>query len=187
MSGASADGSGDAVRLAWPDDATTIAALQREAWLVDWLEPDQLDPAHLDGAFGDLEEHAERWRSTLTHSPEARFRVLVATSNDVVVGYVVVHPGTDPDADPVRDAEMGDLAVLPAARRDGHATRLVQAAVDTAAADRFAYLRTWVAAGDDGARLLLTSGGWASDGAYRELEAPDGRRVKQVRLHTAVS
>ncbi|WP_290580739.1 GNAT family N-acetyltransferase [Aeromicrobium sp.] len=182
MSGASAAGSGDAVRLAWPDDATTIAALQREAWLADWLELDQLG-----AAFGDLDEHAGRWRSTLTHSPEARFRVLVATSDDVVVGYVVVHPGTDPDADPVRDAEMGDLAVLPSARRAGHGTRLVQAAVDTTAADRFVYLRTWVAAGDDGARLLLTSGGWSSDGAYRELEAPDGRRVKQVRLHTAVA
>ena len=113
--------------------------------------------------------------------------MLVATSNDTVVGYAVIHPGTDPDADPVRDAELGDLAVVPAARRAGHATRLVQAAVDTAAADRFAYLRTWVAAGDDGTRLLLTSGGWASDGAYRELEAPDGRRIKQVRLHTAVA
>ena len=182
MSGASADGSGDAVRLAWPDDATTVATLQREAWLADWLDATQLDDA-----FGELTEHADRWRSTLTHSPEARFRVLVATSDDVVVGYVVVHPGTAADAAPVRDAELGDLAVVPAARRAGHATRLVQAAVDTTAADGFRYLRTWVAADDDGTRLLLTSGGWASDGAYRELEAPDGRRVKQVRLHTAVA
>ncbi len=186
MSGASASGSGDAVRLAWPDDATTLATLQRQVWLADGLFG-VVDEAGVTEAFGDLDEHASRWRSTLTHSPEARFRVLVATADDVVVGFAVLHPGTDPDADQVRDAELGDLAVTPGARRDGHGTRLVQAAADTAAADRFTIVRAWVAANDDGTRLLLTSGGWASDGAHRELEAPDGRRVKQVRLHTAVA
>ncbi|WP_229054231.1 GNAT family N-acetyltransferase [Aeromicrobium sp. Leaf350] len=186
MTGASASGSGDTVRLAWPDDASTLATVQRQVWLSDGLFG-VVDEAGLTEAFGDLDEHAERWRSTLTHSPEARFRVLVATHDDVVVGYGVLHPGSDPDADPVRDAELGDLAVVPGARRDGHGTRLVQAAADTAAADRFSILRTWVAGSDDGARLLLTSGGWASDGAFRELEAPDGRRIKQVRLHTAVA
>ncbi|GAA1731721.1 GNAT family N-acetyltransferase [Aeromicrobium alkaliterrae] len=186
MSGASSTGAGDTVRLAWPDDAATLAALQRRTWLADGMFGVS-DEQGLADAFGDLDEHADRWRSTLTHSPEARFRVLVAAADGVVVGFAVVHPGTDPDADQVRDAELGDLAVTPDARRAGHGTRLVQAAVDTAAADGFGLLRAWVAAGDDATRLLLTTGGWASDSAHRELEAPDGLRLKQVRLHTTIA
>jgi ribosomal protein S18 acetylase RimI-like enzyme len=183
----SGSGADHTVRLAWPDDAEAIAALQRRAWTEDWATGPGAVLSDLDAVFGDLAEHAARWRQTLTHSPEARFRVLVAQTSAAVAGYAVVHPAGDPDADPVRDGEIGDLAVEPALRRDGHGTRLVQAAVDTAAADGFALLRAWVGSRDDATRTLLTGGGWAADGAHRELEAPDGERIRQVRLHTQIA
>ena len=66
--------------------------------------------------------------------------------------------------------------------------RLLQAAVDTLAADRFTRAVTWVNAGDDALRTFLTDAGWAADTAHRELDL-DGTgttTVKQVRLHTAI-
>ena len=47
-------------------------------------------------------------------------------------------------------------------------------------------LRTWTASTDDATRSLLVASGWATDGAHRELESADGRRLKQVRLHTSI-
>jgi hypothetical protein len=63
---------------------------------------------------------------------------------------------------------------------------LVQAAADTMAADRFSHAVTWVVAGDDALLAFLSSAGWGTDSAHRELDL-DGTgavRVKQVRLHT---
>ncbi|MFT4298689.1 MAG: GNAT family N-acetyltransferase [Aeromicrobium sp.] len=173
----------DSVRLAWPSDARDLAEVQRRVWL-----DAQVTASALEESFGDLDEHAGRWAATLGRSPEARFRVLVAVrAAGEVVGYAIVHPGADPDADPVRDAELGDLAVDPRARRGGHASRLLQAGIDTAKADGFSLARTWIASGDDAGRTLLVSAGWAPDGAHRELEASDGRRIRQVRLHTQIA
>ncbi|MFT4187131.1 MAG: GNAT family N-acetyltransferase [Aeromicrobium sp.] len=170
------------VRLGWADDAVALASIQRHVWTGTWVRADQIEEA-----FGDLDEHAARWSATLTAPQEARFRVLVALDGPRPRGYVVVHPGADPDADPATDAEIGDLAVDPDARRVGHGSRLVQAAVDTAVADGFTLLRMWLPSTDDATRALLVSSGWSPDGAHRELEAPDGRRLPQVRLHTQIA
>ena len=57
------------------------------------------------------------------------------------------------------------------------------------APDRFTRAVTWTISTDDALRTFLTEAGWAPDGAHRELDL-DGTgstRVKQVRLHTALS
>ena len=74
-------------------------------------------------------------------------------------------------------------------KRQGHASRLIQAAADTLVADRFTRAVTWVLVADDDLRAFLTEAGWAPDTAHRELDL-DGTGatlVKQVRLHTALS
>ena len=171
------------VRVAWADDAESIAGVQVRAWSQmydDLLPADAIptDPAPL----------AAQWHQSLSRPGDARNRVLVALERNTVVGFAVTAPAGDPDCDPVADGELADLTVLPDRRSQGHGSRLLQAAVDTLVADRFTRAVTWVSAGDDALRRFLTDAGWAPDTAHRELDL-DGTgttTVRQVRLHAAI-
>ena len=171
-------------RVAWADDAPAVAALQLRARAVDLaslLPPEALaaDPVDAETA----------WRQVLARPVDARVRVLVALERNRVVGFAISSPATDPDCDPVADGEVLELTVDPPERGRGHGSRLLQAAVDTLAADRFTRAVAWTNAADDAVRRFLDSAGWAPDSAHRELDL-DGSgavTVKQVRLHTAIS
>jgi len=171
-------------RVAWADDAPAIAALQVRTWkssYADLVPPEALD---LDEAAV-----AEAWRASLVKPLDARNRVLVALERNRVLGFAVTGPASDPDCDPVSDAELMEFNVDPDARGQGHGSRLLQAAVDTMRADRFTRAVLWSIATDDALRKFLTEAGWDADTAHRELDLEgDGTTlVKQVRLHTAFS
>ncbi len=171
------------VRIAWADDAASIAGVQVRAWpaLYAGVLPAELLPADVDGV-------AAQWRQALVKPADARHRVLVALERNRVVGFALTSPAVDPDCDPVADGELAEVTLDPDERSKGHGSRLLQAAVDTLAADRFTRAVTWVNAGDDALRTFLTDAGWAPDTAHRELDL-DGTgatTVKQVRLHTAI-
>jgi GNAT superfamily N-acetyltransferase len=171
------------VRVAWADDADAIAAVQVRAWpeMYAGLLPADVFPT-------DVEAVAGQWRAALAKPVDARNRVLVALERNRVVGFALTSPASDPDCDPVADGELGEMTLDPGERAKGHGSRLLQAAVDTLAADRFTRAVTWVNAGDDALRRFLTEAGWAPDTAHRELDL-DGTgttTVKQVRLHTAI-
>jgi GNAT superfamily N-acetyltransferase len=171
------------VRIAWADDAAAVAELQVRAWRTTYagVLPDQalaLDP----------EATSQAWAAALRSPGDARNRVLVALERNRVVGFAVISPATDPDCDPVADAELQELVVDPDERGKGHGSRLLQAVADTMRADRFTRAVTWTLAGADDLRRFLTEAGWAADTAHRELDL-DGTGatvVKQVRLHTAL-
>src|SRR4051794_25617441 len=174
------------VRVAWSDDAAAIAELQLRTWRHSYaglLPPDALPgPEQAEAAAG-------AWRASMTTPRDARNRVLVALERNRVVGFAITAPASDPDCDPVADAELMELTVDPAERGRGHGSRLLQAAVDTMQADRFGRAVLWSVASDDALRGFLTGAGWAPDTAHRELDL-DGEGatlVKQVRLHTALS
>lgn len=172
-------------RIAWADDAPAIAAVQVRSWrasYADLLPADLL--AGLDAA--DLEQG---WRASLSKPADARNRVLVALERNLVCGFTVTGPGSDPDLDPVAAGELGELVVDPKKRRAGHGSRLLQAGIDTLKADRFTRAVTWVAASDDETRRFLTEAGWAADGAHRTLDLTgEGEvQVKQVRLHCDIA
>lgn len=181
MSSPSADVS---CRVAWSDDAAAIARVQlatRAHDLGDLLPAAALttDPAAAEAV----------WQQLLVRPPDARVRVLVALERNRVVGFAITSPATDPDTDPVADAELMEFTVAPEERGNGHGSRLLQAAVDTMAADRFDRAVLWAVATDDAVRRFLTDAGWAADTAHRELDL-DGTgetTVKQVRLHTALT
>ncbi|QZY28059.1 GNAT family N-acetyltransferase [Nocardioides coralli] len=181
MSSPSADVS---CRVAWSDDAPAIAALQLAARQHDLagVVPDaalQVDP----------DVAAAAWQRTLTRPDDARVRVLVALERNRVVGFAITSPAGDPDTDQVADAELLEFTIDPRERGKGHGSRLLQAAVDTMAADRFTRSVTWLMASDDALRGFLESAGWAPDTAHRELDL-DGTgttTVKQVRLHTTIA
>jgi len=172
------------VRVAWADDAAGVAAVQVDAWrasYADLLPADQL-------AGLDVGQFTAAWHASLTRPGDARNRVLVALERNRIVGFCVVSPSTDPDADPVDDGEVSEFSIVATEQRRGHGSRLLQAAVDTLVADRFTRAVAWLGAADDVLRNFLTSAGWAPDGAHRELDLHgDGSvTVKQVRLHTSL-
>lgn len=170
------------VRVGWADDAAGIAAVQVRSWrqeYADLLPRDVLE-------ILDADQFAAAWQTSLTHSKDARNRVLVALERNTVRGFAVTGPASDPDLDPVAVGEVAELTVDPEQTRHGHGSRLVQACVDTLRADRFSTAVLWLTSADDVRRSFLTEAGWAPDGAHRELDLHgDGAvRVKQVRLHT---
>ena len=174
------------VRVAWVDDAPAIAELQLRTWrdvYAGLLPADALPgPEEADAA-------AAAWRTSLGTPRDARNRVLVALERNRVVGFAITCPASDPDSDPVSDAELMELTVDPGERGKGHGSRLLQAAVETMQADRFTRAVLWSVATDDDLRAFLGGAGWAPDTAHRELDL-DGEGttlVRQVRLHTALS
>jgi len=171
-------------RIAWAEDAAAIAAVQVRAWRASYAD---LLPAEVLSTL-DTDQIADGWRQALARPDDARNRVLVALERNLVTGFVVTGPATDPDCDPVSTGELTDLTVDPHKRGQGHGSRLLQAGADTLVADRFNRAVTWLPAGDDATRGFLTSGGWGPDGAHRTLDLlGDGTTtVKQVRLHTAL-
>lgn len=171
------------VRVAWADDAAAIAELQLRTWQEQYAD---LLPG--DALPRDIGAAAATWQASLRNPQDARNRVLVALERNRVVGFAITSPGSDPDCDPVADAELMELTVAPDERGKGHGSRMLQAAVETMQADKFSRAVLWAIATDDALRTFLTTAGWATDGAHRGLDF-DGTGstvVKQVRLHTAI-
>jgi GNAT superfamily N-acetyltransferase len=173
------------VRVAWADDAAGMADVQVRAWRFRYA--DVLPPDVLGGL--DPQAFAEQWRRSLTGAKEARQRVLVALARSRVKGFAVTEPSSDPDCDPVADAEISEFVIDPEAVSNGHGSRLLQACVDTMRQDRFSRCTVWLSSTDDALRQFLVDAGWAADGAHRELDLEgDGSiRVRQVRLHTDIA
>ena len=183
----SSPGADVSVRVAWADDAEAIAAVQLRTWPS--VYGDLVPAAEIPSGPEAEAEVASAWRQSLTSPGDARNRVLVALERNRVCGFAITSPAADPDVDPVADAELSELTIDPGERGRGHGSRLLQAAADTMSADRFRRAVTWVPVGDDALRAFLTDAGWAPDGAHRELELDEAGevRLKQVRLHTALT
>jgi len=150
------------------------AAVWREAYgdVLPQEVVDQFDPA----AF------ARVWRDSLKNPPSRRHVLLVGCAGEQVVGFVAVGPSTDPDAGET-SGEVLALGVHPEARRSGHGSRLLNAAVDTLRGKGFSSMSVWVLARDEQARAFLTAAGLSPDSAYRDraIDA-DGTLVREVRL-----
>jgi GNAT superfamily N-acetyltransferase len=173
----------DSVRLALPAEAGAIAELQRRNWSAS-LSADT--SAQLLSSVN-LAEMTASWQTAIQRPPLAQFRVLVAVSSERVVGFAAVGPSDDPDAEPGADALIAEFSIDPIAIGKGHGSRLLNACVDTLAADGFTRATWWVRAADDALRAFLTESGWAPDGAHTEVALDeDGPRLKLLRLHTAI-
>lgn len=178
------------VRLALPAEAPAIAAVQRRSWTQ--VFPAAVAATVLDGVG--LAEMTASWEAAIARPPLATLRVLVAldtveAGRPRVVGFAALGPSADADAEPGADGEVTEFAVDPLAQRQGHGSRLLQACVDTLAADGFTRALWWVRATDDPLRGFLGAAGWAADGAHAEVGSDDAAdaRLKLVRLHTDIS
>jgi GNAT superfamily N-acetyltransferase len=166
------------VRIARPTDVPAVGLVQATVWREAYAAT--LSPEVLDQFEGPA--FARAWRASLATPPSPRHELLVACAGDQVVGFAAVGPSGDADADHDQ-GELLALGVHPAARRAGHGSRLLNAAVDTLRGRQFTRLTGWVLAGDEATRAFLVASGLSADGAYRDrVVDPDGRVVREVRL-----
>ena len=172
------------VRPASPDDAPAVAAVQAESWKQTFSGT--LPPAVLDLLRG--AQAVEQWRLAVAEPPSRRHHLLVAEAGTEVVGFAALAPASDPDTHAELDAELVAVGVLPDRLREGHGSRLVNAAVDHLRRDGFVTARVWVT-GSDPLRPFLEGAGWAADGAHRTLDLRDDGTVvvSQVRLHASIA
>ena len=185
------------VRPARLIDAEAFAHVQLRAWQVSSDElglPPPPDQAPVERA----------WEHSITAPPTDRHRTWVATAghgeSEQVVGVAAISPASDPDLDAEQCVELALLAVDPDARRQGHGSRLLTAALQTAsdAGEREAVV--WVPSPDDVLRVFLEGAGWVADGAFRTLadtdpgtdtdpaadDATTSTELRQVRLSTSL-
>jgi ribosomal protein S18 acetylase RimI-like enzyme len=108
--------------------------------------------------------------------------LLVGCAGEQVVGFTAVGPSPDPDASDT-SGEVLALGVHPDARRSGHGSRLLNAAVDTLRGKGFHSMSVWLLARDEDTRAFLTTAGLSPDGAYRDRVIDvDGALAREVRL-----
>lgn len=125
---------------------------------------------------------AAAWRRALEAPPEGAARLFVALAGAQVVGFAAVGPSQDPDGGPTT-GELTNLCVHPDARRQGHGSRLVNAAVDGLRGAGATEAVVWVLANADTTRAFLAGSGFGPDGAHRErVVGPDGEVAAEVRL-----
>ncbi|MFZ2502395.1 MAG: GNAT family N-acetyltransferase [Nocardioides sp.] len=167
------------VRVAWADDAAEIARVQVACWAHAYADLDPLLAL-------DAEQTAAAWHASLIKAGDARNRVLVALIRNRIVGFAVTTPAADPDCDPIADGELSEWCVDPSERRQGHGSRLLQAAIDTLSADRFGRAVTWLLTEDEPRMRFLAEAGWAADGGYRQVVVSEATTLKQVRWHTDI-
>lgn len=166
------------VRVARPNDAPAVGLVQatvfREAF--GGRVPDEVVAAFEPDAF------AQVWRRSLSAPPAGVHRLLVACAGEQVVGVAAIGPSQDPDAGPAH-GEVTLLAVHPDARRQGHGSRLLNAAADILREAGADVVAAWLPADDEGGRAFLTSSGLGPDSAYRDrVVSADGAALREVRL-----
>ncbi len=170
------------VRAARPSDAPAIGAIQSTCWretYADVLSPEEPFPTPA--------EFGRAWRAAVEEAPTPAHVVLVACEGPRVVGFVAVAPSEDPDAD-TGWRELVEGGVLPEVRRQGHGSRLLNAAADTVRDAGAAVLTVWVRAGGAAVTGLLSAAGFSPDGAFRERETDvSGGTLRETRLLATLS
>lgn len=166
------------MRRARVNDAPAVGLVQAEVWRDSYAE---IVPPEVLETF-EPQAFAGPWRESLSNPPEGVWTLLVACLGQQVVGFVAVGPSQDPDADELA-GEITTIAVHPAARRQGHGSRLLNAAVDILREAGAASLGVWALTTQEDVQSFLRSSGIQPDGAYRDrVVSPAGDTVREVRL-----
>jgi ribosomal protein S18 acetylase RimI-like enzyme len=166
------------VRAARPSDAPAVGLVQAAVWRDAYAA---VLPSEVLAAF-DPQSFAAAWRRSLESPPQGVYQLLAACAGQQVVGFAAIGPSQDPDASP-ETGELSALGVHPDARRQGHGSRLLNAAADTLRDAGAEILHAWVLTGDEDTRAFLVRSGLAPDGAFRDrVVSPDGETAREVRL-----
>jgi ribosomal protein S18 acetylase RimI-like enzyme len=170
-------------RIARAHDAPAVGLVQAAVWR---LAYGQVLPQEVVDRF-DPSSFARAWRDSLSTPPSPRHVLLVACAGEQVVGFAAVGPSIDADADET-SGEVLALGVHPDARRSGHGSRLLNAAVDTLRGKGFHSMSAWLLADAEDTRAFLRAAGLSPDGAYRDRVIDvDGTLAREVRLTADLS
>jgi GNAT superfamily N-acetyltransferase len=171
------------VRIARATDAPAVGLVQAAVWRAAY---GHVLPREVLEQF-DGPSFARVWRDSLTNPPSPRHVLLVGCAGEQVVGFAAVGPSLDTDATET-SGEVLAMGVHPDARRSGHGSRLLNAAVDTLRGKGFDSLSTWILATDEATRAFLTEAGLSPDSAYRDRVIDvDGTVAREVRLTADLS
>ena len=171
-------GADASVRTAATADAEVVGRVQAHVWqeAYDGVVPPQVHAAFAPEAF------AASWRESLAAPPEGVHRLLVACAGEEVVGFAAIGPSQDPDTGQVT-GEVTALGVDPRSRRQGHGSRLLNAAVDMLREAGAESVTAWCLVEHEDLRAFLTGAGMQPDGAYRDrVVSPEGGTAREVRV-----
>jgi len=170
-------------RIARASDAPAVGLVQAAVWRAAY---GHVLPQEVVEQF-DAPSFARVWRDSLNNPPSPRHVLLVGCAGEQVVGFAAVGPSVDSDATET-SGEVLALGVHPDARRSGHGSRLLNAAVDTLRGKGFDSLSTWILASDEATRAFLTAAGLSPDSAYRDRVIDvEGTVAREVRLTADLS
>jgi GNAT superfamily N-acetyltransferase len=119
----------------------------------------------------DQVDAASRSRQWRTHIESGAREVLVAVTEDGIVGFCSLAPSRDAGA-PATCGEITALYVEPSSWRRGHGRDLIAAARDHAAARGWTELTLWVLSSNQPAREFYVSLGFEHDGAEKNESEP---------------
>lgn len=166
------------VRTATVNDAPAVGQVQALVWQEAY---DGVVPPEVHAAF-DPQAFATAWRDSLRAPPEGVHRLLVACAGEQVVGFVALGPSQDPDSGQTT-GEVTALGVHPQHRRQGHGSRLLNAAVDLLREAGAENVAAWSLVQHEGVRAFLVGSGLAPDGAFRDrVVSPEEHTAREVRL-----
>ncbi len=170
------------VRVARPSDAPAVGLVQSVVYRHELAGVvDESVLAQLEGPA-----LATVWRQSLEAPRQGAAQLFVALAGAQVVGFAAIGPTQDPDGGPTT-GELTNLCVHPDARRQGHGSRLVNAAVDGLRGAGATEVVAWVLANADATRAFLTGSGFGPDGAHRErVVGADDETAAEVRLVASI-
>lgn len=170
------------VRSAVVNDAPAVGQVQALVWQEAY---DGIVPPQVHAAF-DPQAFTAAWRDSLRTPPEGVHRLLVACAGEQVIGFVAIGPSQDPDAGQTT-GEVTALGVHPHHRRQGHGSRLLNAAIDILREAGAEHVAAWCLVEHEAVRGFLTGSGLEPDGAFRDrVVSPDEDTAREVRLTAAL-
>jgi GNAT superfamily N-acetyltransferase len=155
--------SADFVRPAVQSDIGSILTCTYAQWRMRVTDESYLPP---------LATVEEGWQHVLGGTTQRGVSAFVATTDNQVVGWLLMAPSTDADIEQLPAIEILDLLVHPEHHRKGHGSRLIHAAVDAARRQGFAVVSTWCLQINEHLREFLSGQGFGPDGAFRDLAPP---------------
>ena len=161
------------VRPADDRDVEAMAAIYVNAARAGW--------AHIfdEPSLQVIEAPVDRLRAELA-SNDSRRQLLVAEREGRVIGFVVVCPSRDTDADSVRVGELDQFYCDPATWGQGVGRELMAAAIDALREHRFTEATLWVAELNHRPRRIYEAAGWTIEGATRD-KSWRGTSVRDLR------
>jgi GNAT superfamily N-acetyltransferase len=149
------------VRRAEESDVETIAGIYVNAARMGW--------AHIfdKPSLKALKPPVDRLRAEVA-SDDPRQQVLVAEREGRVIGFAVVRPSRDEDADNIKVGELDQFYSDPSEWGQGVGRKLMTSVIDTLRATGFTEATLWTAQDNHRPRQIYEVAGWKPDGATRD-------------------